>query len=187
MNTIIKIVSCDTETTSLNPKTGHIRAIGLSIATVNLATGCEVAERIRLEASAFPWPQHWNPKTIEWAKQQGSWPRRVQYDELSVIFEALRKFLSSSIDKYELKEALWVFNHTDFDVPFLDQLFPFKDVVKYSCIYDLQSLMIGRLGIYGKDKAFQCQKDRLGPVTHGAIEDADRQLELILDHQLFRL
>lgn len=188
MNTVIKIVSCDTETTGLSYKTHCIRAIGLSIATVNLATGCEVAERLRAEASGIPYAQYWDPETLEWAKEQSSWPAKPYVEALDDIHQELREFLASYIEECELHEALWVFNHPEFDVPFLEQVLPdFRKVVNYKCIFDLQSMMIGKLGIHGKNKALQEQKERLGPVTHGALEDADRQLDLILDNQLFRL
>lgn len=194
-------VSCDTETTALSHSNGYAWAVGLYPVLVDMEAKSWTS--LAAEEYIIPvFPSLWDQKTLEWAKkncgerlqnmlrQTVDTPvtdymmlhrqRKIVRDEFISFIEFLKSFYEEeNIKKY------WVFNHPDFDVPFIEQILPsFKERVGHRNIKDMQSLIEGHMGFVAAKEFMDENKPEAG-IAHTALADAIAQWELLWKSGVF--
>lgn len=188
-------VSCDTETTALSHRNGYAWAVGLYPVLVDMEAKSWTA--IAAEEYIIPIaPSLWDPGTFEWAKekcgarlenmlQKVRTSKLVPHNALLAAQKAMRDPLINfigALNKLYEEEAVkkyWVFNHPDFDVPFIEQILPsFKERVGHRNIKDMQSLIEGHMGFVAAKEFMDENKPEAG-IAHTALADAIAQWELL--------
>lgn len=188
-------VSCDTETTALSHRNGYAWAVGLSAVLVDMKAKSWTV--LSAEEYIIPIaPSLWDPGTFEWAKencgkrlenmlQKARTSKLVPHSALLAAQKAVREplinFIGTLNKLYEEEniKKYWVFNHPDFDVPFIEQVLPdFKERVGYRNIKDMQSLIEGHMGFVAAKKFMYEHKPEAG-IAHTALADAMAQWELL--------
>lgn len=187
------VVSCDTETTSLNHFNGHAWAVGLYAVLIDKENN--TWHEVLTEEYIIPvHPSLWDKATLQWARENcgnrllnmlaKTVSNLVPQSTLHTAQRSTRDTFIPYINainfrREEVDNILWVFNHPDFDVPFIEQILPsFKDRVGYRNIKDMQSLIEGHLG-FAAAKEFMDENKPEAGIAHTALADAIAQWELL--------
>jgi len=187
----------DTESTTLDRTTGHVRSIGWII------TDGGLKELGRGEVEVLVDPTLWDPSTLKWAKETYSeetilaWDKADIKDWPSIATELMLQFLPVVQEwKVEKGYEVWtITNHPEFDMAMLEaccKLAGLKDKwpFKYNHNLDWQSLYlawVGR-GAVEWEKPIPYYKGILAwadpvqgkeNVRHTALADVERQLTVL--------
>lgn len=187
----------DTETTTLDRTTGHLRSIGWII------TDGRLNELGRGEVEVLVDPVLWDPSTLKWAKETYSeetilaWELAGAIDWPSIATELMLQFLPVVQEwKIEKGYEIWtITNHPGFDMAMLEACCKLADLkdkwpFKYNHNLDWQSYYLawkgrgavewGEPAPYYKD-ILSCDDPVNGKenVVHTALADVERQLGLL--------
>lgn len=201
MSNTIRVISIDCETTSLSHLTGYAWAIGFAWTDypLNFIAGTVYKEPICTDLIEIPIPKAWwNSETWKFCYQHNK-ERLSQlmikanelhcnsYEALELRMQdnytwRLKQIVENLIRGLEKDEYIVVFNHPDFDMPFLQILWPSikEKGFYYRNIKDMQSLLEGHLGRQGTKEYLDARKKNFGEVKHSAKEDAEDQLKLLI-------
>lgn len=186
----------DTESTTLDKTTGHLRSIGWII------TDGGLNELGRGEVEVLVDPFLWDPSTLKWAKETYpeetimAWELAGAIDWPSIATELMLQFLPVVQEwKVEKGYEVWtVTNHPEFDMAMLEvccKLAGLKDKwpFKHNHNLDWQSLYLAwhnssravrdGLQYYKEILAWADPVNGKENVVHTALADAERQLELL--------
>lgn len=187
----------DTESTTLDRTTGHLRSIGWII------TDGELAELGRGEVEVLVDPVLWDPSTLKWAKETYSeetilaWELTGAIDWPSIATELMLQLLPV-VQEWKVEKGceIWtITNHPEFDMAMLEEcckLAGLKDKwpFKYNHNLDWQSLYLAYNAgdLAAIDQPIQYYKEILAwadpvkgkeNVVHTALADVERQLGLL--------
>ena len=188
----------DTESTTLDRTTGHLRSIGWII------TDGGLNELGRGEAEVLVDPMLWDPSTLKWAKETYSeetilaWELTGAIDWPSIATELMLQFLPVVQEwKVERGYEVWtITNHPEFDMAMLEaccKLAGLKDKwpFKYNHNLDWQSLYLawngmgacllgrGAVPYYKGVLAWADPVQGKENVKHTALADVERQLTVL--------
>ena len=206
MTNTIRVISIDCETTALSHILGHAWAIGIAWTDYPLShvIGTVYKQPICHELIEIAIPkQWWNGETFRFCMKYNSTRlnelivKAEQYQQEHGVFDsfeavelyiqdqAAHKLVSTVqnlIQGLSKEDYIVVFNHPDFDVPFLQKIWPgFKDKgFYYRNIKDMQSLIEGHLGRERTAQYLKSSKEAIGGVKHSASDDAIDQLKTLI-------
>lgn len=206
MTNTIRVISIDNETTALNHILGHAWAIGIAWTDYpfNHVIGTVYKQPICHELIEIAIPkQWWNGETFRFCMQHNKTRlndlmiKAAQHEEEYGVldsFEAVELYIQDQaagklygivqnlIRGLGKEDYIVVFNHPDFDVPFLQKIWPgFKDSgFYYRNIKDMQSLIEGHLGRLQAAQYLKAMKEVIGGVKHSASDDAIDQLKTLI-------
>ena len=148
----------DTETTSLSAKNGVMREV--AIVSLSFDRRGTVIKKSEFQINLSTVPSWWDDDTLTFTLTAHRIDPKHSMEALSILEEstvrlavaqreeAMRKFSEylQEQTKGKLKPAqhLWIFNHPEFDIPFLEKEgLDFRKLVGHSNIFDMRSLLFG--------------------------------------------
>ena len=193
----------DTETTSLSAKNGVMREFAVVTHQFDQEGGflCLTQQLTRLPTLIG----QWDKKTLEFTRKALSLGHRelatalLIYDPEDLDMVLAKRDVSQACIKDYIRQQLrlltdkadhsWVFNHPEFDIPFLEQAgVDFRAEVGHSNVYDMRSLMIG--AGYGKKQCYQIAEEarqtRPDQVAHTALGDCHLQMAQLIKADAIR-
>lgn len=193
----------DTETTSLSPDGGVMREFAVVTHQFDQEGGflCMTQQLTKLP-TLFG---QWDKKTLEFTRKALSLDHHelatalLVYDPSALDMVLAERDLAQACIKAYISQQLrlvtdkadhgWVFNHPEFDIPFLEQAgIDFRAEVGYSNVYDMRSLMIG--AGYGKKQCYQIAEEARqtlpDQVAHTALGDCHLQMTQLIKADAIR-
>lgn len=202
MQSNIRVISIDCETTALSHIEGYPWEIGFAWTDypLNFVVGTVYKEAICNDLIEIPIPkQWWNAETWKFcytynkdrmnklALEAGKRLPFTGHLDLEMHIRKnyqpkLKQIVENLVRGLEKNEYIVVLNHPDFDMPFLQQVWPNikESGFYYRNVKDMQSLIEGHLGRKQAAIYLKASKEAIGGVKHSARDDATNQLKTLI-------